>query len=256
MSTIDFEQLEAYRNKLLTHPIYQEISTPERVKVFMKHHVFAVWDFMSLLKRLQKSVTNVDVPWFPAHNANFARFINEIVLGEESDIDGKGGYSSHFGLYLEAMEECGADVRPIQSFIAHLQEGLHYTEALEKTIGLQQQTKDFITFNLDLALNGEIYEVAAAFFYGREGLIPEMFQPLIDSLKESGASSERLNFYLNRHIEVDEDHHGPLAEKLLIELCGNDQEKLNRSMEIGEKCFESRAKLWDGILDEIKASGL
>ncbi|MBM4764784.1 DUF3050 domain-containing protein [Bacillus sp. B15-48] len=256
MTNIDFEQLEAYRNKLLTHPIYQEISTPERVKVFMKHHVFAVWDFMSLLKRLQKSVTNVDVPWFPAQNSNFARFINEIVLGEESDIDGKGGYSSHFGLYLEAMEECGADVQLIQTFIAHLQEGLHYTEALEKTDGLNQQTKDFINFNLDLALNGEIYEVAAAFFYGREGLIPEMFQPLIDSLKESGASSERLNFYLNRHIEVDEDHHGPLAEKLLIELCGNDQEKLKRSMEIGEKCFESRAKLWDGILDEMKASNL
>ena len=105
-------------------------------------------------------------------------------------------------------------------------------------------------------MNGEVFEVAAAFFYGREGLIPDMFKPLVDSLIESGASSERLVFYLNRHIEVDEDHHGPLAKQLLLELCQDDPEKLERANLIGEKCFETRTKLWDGVLEEIKQKNL
>ena len=109
MSTNNLEKLHSIRTKLLSHPIYHEITTPERVKIFMKHHVFAVWDFMSLLKSFQRSVTCIDVPWFPYEKPLFSRLINEIVITEESDIDGKDGYSSHFELYLAAMDECSAD---------------------------------------------------------------------------------------------------------------------------------------------------
>jgi len=249
---MSLEQLESVRTTLLQHPIYREITSSERVRVFMKHHVFAVWDFMSLLKRLQKSVTSVDVPWFPYEKPLFSRLINEIVVAEESDIDGKGGYTSHFALYLEAMEECGADSELFHSFLLPLKEGKGYQAVLLENNRLPESIKQFVSFNLDVATNGELYEVAAAFFYGREGLIPEMFKPLVDSLQNTGASSERLVFYLNRHIEVDEDHHGPLAEKLLLELCESDLEKLNRANEIGKRCLEVRSKLWDGVLEEIK----
>lgn len=254
--TMSLLQLESVRSNLLSHPIYQEITTPERVKVFMKHHVFAVWDFMSLLKRLQKSVTSVDVPWFPYEKPLFSRLINEIVVAEESDIDGRGGYSSHFALYLEAMEECGADVTMFQSFLQPLKEGNDYQTVLSENTLIPESVKQFVAFNLDLAMNGELYEVAAAFFYGREGLIPEMFKPLVDSLMETGASSERLVFYLNRHIEVDEEHHGPLAEKLLLELCEKNSEKLSKANRIGEMCLEARSNLWDGVLEEIKERNL
>ncbi|MCQ6276322.1 DUF3050 domain-containing protein [Bacillus sp. V3B] len=256
MTTQDLSNLESIRTKLVSHPIYQEITTPERVKVFMKHHVFAVWDFMCLLKRLQKSVTCVDVPWFPYEKPLFSRLINEIVVAEESDIDGKGGYSSHFSLYLEAMAECRANAGPFNSFLQSLKEGADYQTALAENSTIRNSIKDFVAFNLDLAINGEVYEVASAFFYGREGLIPEMFKPLVDSLMETGSSSERLVFYLNRHIEVDEDHHGPLAEKLLLELCENDPTKISRANIIGEKCLETRTKLWDGVLEEIKEKNL
>ena len=256
MTTNHLEQLEAIRSKLVSHPIYQEISTPERVKVFMKHHVFAVWDFMCLLKRLQRSVTCVDVPWFPYEKPLFSRLINEIVVAEESDIDGKGGYSSHFSLYLEAMDECGADTQPFNTFLNSMKEGRDYQIALAENNFIRNSVREFVSYNLDLAMNGEIYEVAAAFFYGREGLIPEMFKPLVNSMMETGASSERLVFYLNRHIEVDEDHHGPLAEKLLLELCENDPEKVNKANIVGEKCLEARTKLWDGVLEEIKEKNL
>jgi hypothetical protein len=256
MKTADLNHLESIRTKLVSHPIYKEITTPERVKVFMKHHVFAVWDFMCLLKRLQKSVTCVEVPWFPYEKPLFSRLINEIVVAEESDVDGKGGYTSHFSLYLEAMSECGADAELINSFLKRLKEGSDYQTALAENTIISDSVKDFVAFNLDLAMNGEVYEVAAAFFYGREGLIPEMFKPLVDSLMETGSSSERLVFYLNRHIEVDEDHHGPLAEKLLLELCENNPIKINRANMIGEKCLETRTKLWDGVLKEIKENKL
>lgn len=255
MTTQNLDKLEAIRTKLLSHPIYKEITTPERVKIFMKHHVFAVWDFMSLLKSLQKSVTCVDVPWFPYETPLFTRLINEIVVAEESDIDGKGGYTSHFSLYLEAMEECGADAHTFNSFLTSLKNGSDYQTALVDN-HIKSSISDFVKVNLDLALNGEVYEVAAAFFYGREGLIPEMFKPLVDSLVESGSSSERLVFYLNRHIEVDEDHHGPLAKQLLLELCQNDPTKLERANFIGEKCLATRTKLWDGVLEEIKEKNL
>lgn len=252
----EFEKLEAIRNRLLSHPIYHELTTPERVKIFMKHHVFAVWDFMSLLKSLQRSVTCVEVPWFPTEKPLFSRLINEIVVGEESDIDGKNGYCSHFALYLEAMKECGADPQMIHAFLSTLKTGSDYQTALEENQTIRDSVKSFVTFNLDLAMNGETFEVAAAFFYGREGLIPEMFKPLLESLEETGASSERLVFYLNRHIEVDEDHHGPLAKQLLLELCKNDEAKLKRATLIGERCLEARTKLWDGVLEEIKEKNL
>jgi len=247
----DIDQLEWIRKELLKHPIYQKLNTPEKVKIFMKHHVFAVWDFMSLLKRLQASVTTVTVPWFPYEKPLYSRLINEIVVAEESDIDGRGGYSSHFELYLEAMEEVAANRGPIDSFIQSLKEGKSIDQALDHP-DIPASAASFVKFNIDLAQNGELFEVAAAFFYGREGLIPDMFRPLLISLKNSGASGERLLFYIKRHIEVDEEHHGPLAKELLLHLCGDDPLKVSRALEVGKKCLQARIQLWDGVLQEIK----
>ena len=103
--------LENLRFDLLNHPLYESVQTHENLRLFMREHAFAVWDFMSLLKRLQQIATCCDIPWSPASDASHARFINEIVLGEECDEDGRGGYSSHFELYLSAMEEVEADTR-------------------------------------------------------------------------------------------------------------------------------------------------
>ena len=154
------------------------------------------------------------------------------------------------------MDQCGADMEPFNSFAKALKDGVDYRTALNENPLIRESIRDFVTFDLDLAMNGEIFEVAAAFFYGREGLIPDMFKPLLDSLVENGESSDRLVFYLNRHIEVDEDHHAPLAEQLLLELCGDEPEKLSKANEIGEKCLETRMKLWDGVLEEIKENNL
>lgn len=103
---------------LSEHPVFSALALKEDLQCFMKHHVFAVWDFMSLIKSLQAAVAPPSVPWHPVGDPALRRFINELVLEEESDsTNQEGEFLSHFGLYLRAMREVGADTRLIQEFV-------------------------------------------------------------------------------------------------------------------------------------------
>src|SRR5882724_6088954 len=66
-----------------THPLYEHVSDEHSLRLLMRTHVFAVWDFQSLLKSLQRSLTCVEVPWLPTADAEARRFVNEIVLEEK-----------------------------------------------------------------------------------------------------------------------------------------------------------------------------
>ncbi|MBL0386996.1 DUF3050 domain-containing protein [Tumebacillus sp. ITR2] len=250
MKTLDIQAMQETRDRLLEHEIYRELNTPDKVRTFMKHHVFAVWDFMSLLKRLQNLLTDVSVPWMPGKPTQYARFINEIVLGEETDEDGNGGFISHFDLYLEAMEQVGADVRPIQHFLQGVRDGQSVEKSFEE-VGVPDSVSGFVTQTMQIALHGKPHEVAAAFFYGREDIIPDMFTHLVKDIQEQGQEVDRLVYYLNRHIELDGDSHGPLAEQLLKYLCGDDPAKLQEAMQTAQQCLETRIKLWQGVVDEV-----
>jgi hypothetical protein len=85
------ERLQPLKAALLNHSIYQEIDRSDSLRLFMEHHVFAVWDFMSLLKALQCRLCCVEVPWLPAADSLSSRLVNEIVLAEESDAMGWAG---------------------------------------------------------------------------------------------------------------------------------------------------------------------
>ncbi|RBW70738.1 DUF3050 domain-containing protein [Bacillus taeanensis] len=255
MTDISLKELETIREDLLHHPIYKKMNSADRIKLLMKHHVFAVWDFMSLLKRLQQSLTTVTVPWVPQPYPEYARFINEIVLGEETDKDGEGSYISHFELYLKSMEEVGADSQPIRGFIERLQSGMDPITALQSD-DIPHSAAEFVTHSLSIAMNGKIHEAAAAFFFGREDLIPDMFQLLIDEVKEKNINAKWLTYFLQRHIELDGDEHGPLAEKLLISLCENDPVKIKEAEATAKEALQARIKLWDGVLQELKEKNL
>lgn len=237
----------ALRQRLFEHPLYASVQSAQSLRLFMREHVFAVWDFMSLLKRLQQLVTCCDVPWLPPADPAVSRFINQIVLGEECDEDGRGGYASHFELYLRAMDEIGADARPIRRFVGAIQRGESIETALEQA-EILPSTRDFVRTTLQLAREGQPHQVAAAFFYGREDVIPEMFTRLVASLPREGVPVGQLEHYLNRHIELDSQDHGPLARRLLDNLCGNDPRRRREATQTACSAIQSRIRLWDGLL--------
>ncbi|SFI08876.1 DUF3050 domain-containing protein [Planctomicrobium piriforme] len=236
---------------LLSHPIYAAVSTLPRLRQFMREHVFAVWDFMTLLKRLQLEFCGTVLPWTPPSQPRLARFINEIVLAEESDVDGRGGFTSHFDLYLSAMDQIAADTRPVRQLIQKLSQDRHALASLDE-IAINPQTKEFVRFNLELAERGAPWEVAAAFCYGREDIIPAMFTRLLRPLMEQNIESGRFRYYLERHVELDGDEHGPLARHMVTLLVGEDDARRRAAIAAGRQAIDMRVRLWDGILESLE----
>lgn len=229
---------------LLNHPLYSWVNDRNRLQRFMTWHVYCVWDFMSLAKRLQHDLSSTSLPWLPPQHPQLVRFIHEVVLGEECDVGPDGTVLSHFDLYLQAMEEVGAGTDSIHLFIDRLKRGQDLEQAFlaAKT---PQPVANFVRESIQLALEGEILEVATAFYFGREDLIPEMFQRLLECWQPSQFESFR--YYLQRHIELDGDEHGPLAERLLSELSAGEDQAEQRVLYAGRAAIAQRGRLWDAI---------
>lgn len=243
------------RHAVVRHPLFRRMKEPEHVRLFMQYHVYAVWDFMSLLKTLQRELTCVEVPWFPTGAADTRFLINEIVVGEESDIDMNGKRISHFELYLEAMRHCDADTREIEQFLATLRQTGDLETAFESA-GTPAEVRAFVNFTFDTICAAKPHVVAAIFSFGREELIPEMFLTLISELEQrSPANLATLRYYLERHVEVDGGHHGALALQMVSNLCGNDEARWQEASAAVEECLRKRAELWDGVLHAIIMCG-
>jgi hypothetical protein len=274
------------RERLIGHPLYRSIQDPIALRIFMEHHIYAVWDFMSLLKALQQSLTCVAVPWIPVGSANTRYLINEIVIGEESDVDERGLRTSHFELYLRAMEQAGADTGPVVRMVEALKAGkvpegggagkaladakggsddgalwpgMFLADAVDESDEwvLRGPVKDFLDFTFGTIATGEVHRIAAVFTFGREDLIPDMFIRIVEDL--SGRVSPEgdegsfgiFRYYLERHIEVDGDHHSHLAMAMLEELCGEDDRKWEEAAQSAGAALEARIRLWDEVVERI-----
>lgn len=244
------ESIESVRSKLIAHPLYSELNTAEQLRLFMRQHVFAVWDFFTLLKRLQAEVTTVTLPWRPAGHADHGRFVLEIVLAEETDEDITGGYISHFELYRRAMDELGADAEPIDTFIAALAAGVEPLKALEDP-HIPKSVRTFVGHTLQVALHGAPHEVASSFCHGRENLLPDVFTAVRSHVGDALAEAPIFQHYLDRHITLDHDEHGPLALKLLAALCAGDPTREAEAERVGVEAIQARIALWDGILADF-----
>jgi Protein of unknown function (DUF3050) len=246
------QRLTPLKAALLNHPVYREIDRLGSLRLFMEHHAFAVWDFMSLLKALQRRLCCVEVPWLPPADALGSRLVNEIVLAEESDEDGRGGFASHFELYHRAMARCGADTAPIDGFLGELRRGRPVPAALESP-GVPECARQFVRRTFDIIEGGGLCAIASAFTFGREDLLPAVFQRLVDELDvEAGGGLEDFRYYLNRHIGLDGAEHGPMANRLLLSLCGPDEPRWRVAEQAAVDCLEARRGLWDGICDVVR----
>jgi hypothetical protein len=245
-------QLDPLRNQLKSHPLYSTLSNLEDVAVFMEKHVFAVWDFMSLLKALQNHLTNVHVPWTPKGKGATARFINEIVMAEESDLNELGVPMSHYEMYLDAMEQVQADTRVIGLFVNAIENG-DSIETAAKRIDLEIPILEFIQFTMEVVNSNKPHCIASAFTFGREDVIPDMFLEIVSQsqTQDNDKTYGKLLYYLNRHIELDGDEHGPISLKMVAELCGEDTTKWEEVLETAKDALKFRLKLWDHITDSI-----
>lgn len=246
------EKIEPLRNEIINHSLFKEINSIEHVSIFMKHHVYAVWDFMSILKALQNELTETSVPWFPKGSPNTRFLINEIVVGEESDIDADGVRKSHFEMYLDAMQQANASHEQISTFCETLKQTNSLAASFSKA-DTPLSAQNFVNFTFETINTKKAYLQAAIFTFGREDLIPNMFYSLVSELNERFPNTiTKLKYYLDRHIEVDGDHHSHLALEMMEELCGGDTEKWNLSLEYVIRSLEHRKKLWDGVLEAIR----
>lgn len=242
--------LDEFAAQLADHPIYSALENLADLQGFMEHHIYSVWDFMSLIKYLQAAVAPTTVPWLPQGDAAIRRFINELVLEEESDQLPDGTYSSHIELYLRAMTEIGANTQPFRSFLATVElEGVE--SALEHHI-VPRPSRAFSQQTFAFLRSQQAHQVAAALALGREHIIPMMFRGFLARMQITETDAPIFHFYLNRHVHLDEDFHAPLSLHLLNSLCAGDSVKTQQAIQAAQQAIKARLQFWDGVLAAIQ----
>ena len=240
------------RDKLQNHKIYYSIKNIDHLKTFMSNHVFAVWDFMSILKSLQSHLTCVVIPWTPAGKGTPARLVNEIVTEEETDLAPHGQYMSHFEMYCNAMRQAGADINTIHQFLQNL-ETSNISESLIKS-NAPKAASNFVNKTFNILNKAQPHVVASVFTFGREEIIPDMFRKIIREIDSSKPGRlSYFKYYLDRHILLDESEHTPTALRMVKELCENNEQKWDESTVSAKACMKARIRFWDEILEEIES---
>ncbi|EGV29695.1 hypothetical protein ThidrDRAFT_3139 [Thiorhodococcus drewsii AZ1] len=256
MASLDLEHLRPLQDQLANHAIYGAIERVEDLRIFMHHHVFSVWDFMSLIKYLQSSIAPVRVPWIPTEDPDLRYFINQLVLEEESDAiplpDGELHYASHFEFYCQAMREIGADAEMPRRFLDEVA-----AQGVDKALYSDQvpsPARYFSETTFGFIRADKPHMAAAALALGRENLIPEMFRRFLERMGITPEQAPTFHAYLNRHIHLDQDFHGPLSMKLLERLCADDPERIEEAETAAEEAICARIRFWDGVLESIASS--
>ena len=244
-------QLKPLREQLKKHPLYSALQNVSDVQLFAEYHVYAVFDFMSLLKALQIQFTCVSLPLTPKGSGPVALFINEIVHGEESDINELGEAMSHFEMYLQAMQQLGASTRSIEQFVSAIQAGHTISEALEQA-DAPKTARDFVIYTFSVIETGAAHKIAASFTFGREDVIPDMFIAILEEAQTADNNYSKFRYYLDRHIELDGDEHGPIALEMIETLCKDDDQLWREAEEVALRSLEVRIALWDGIYQALK----
>ena len=247
---LNLSRIEERTELLENHLLFQGdcLKTLDQLHIFMEHHVYAVWDFMSLIKSLQMHICPSTECWVPTRwaRAGLARFVNDIVLGEESDIDlGGTGSITHHDLYAQAMLEIGANGRNFESFIERVR-NLGFDDAMENA-EVPPASTSFMKTTFSFIHTKEPHIIAGAFAFGREKLIPPMFTKILNQMRITAHDAPKFHYYLQRHIDLDGDEHGPAAVHLVETLCDNDPVKIHEAETSALDALDARIRLWDAV---------
>jgi len=246
--TFDSSSLDPLRKSLFQHPVFRSVTTLPHLRVFMEHHVYPVWDFMSLLKSLQYKFAPHGSPWLPDGNGDIRRFVNEIVTEEESDEalpNSETQYISHFEMYRNSMHEIGADTNEINNFISCVvKDGLG--KGLECG-GVPDPARQFMQSTFEVIEGEKAHCIAAAFALGREDIVPKMFKSLLGEIKITEIEAPTFHYYLNRHTELDEESHGPMAIRMMSRLCDGDSKRVDEALQAARNALQARIVFWDGV---------
>ena len=220
-----------------------------QLRLFTEHHVFAVWDFMQLLKSLQELLAPAGVPWVPPRYPRLAGLITELVAAEECDclpVELGGPCTlSHFSLYRAAMQEIGADTSSIDAVLA-----VAAHEGLDRAMlhpAIPEPSRRFMLSTRSLIQSGQPHLLAAAFCFGRELLVPDLFRALLDQLQLHQLHAPILSWYFMRHISLDGDSHGPLAEQMVAELCEGRSGAMREVEAVRNRVVRERETFWESI---------
>jgi len=251
ISTIN-QNIQEYKNQLLTHSLYEKVKTIEDLHCFLENHIYAVWDFMSLLKALQNKITCTTTPWLPVGNPQVRYLINEIVVAEETDLAMDGTRQSHFEMYLDAMQQCGATTSVVSEFLENVKNTQNIFVSIKQS-NLHPNVKAFLDFTFRVIEEGKAHKIAAAFTFGREDLIPSMFTEILKNFQSNFPETDlsKLIYYFERHIELDDDEHGPMAMQMISELCGSSETKWSEVEEVSVEALQKRIGLWDAIEEQV-----
>lgn len=247
-ATFNTNLIAPAREQLSHHPVYEAVASVDDLRIFMQHHVYSVWDFMSLCKSLQNELAPIQIPWAPKGDPVVRRFINEIVLEEETDqgIPGQGpGFLSHYELYRAAMREIGADADTVHGFVE-----IAAQDGIETALGadlIPAPSRTFSTQTFDFIKTGKPHVIAAAFALGREHIIPAMFRAFLDKMAITKEDAPAFHYYLERHIHLDEDFHAPLSLRMLDAFIDNDPTKAREAEDAALLAIEVRTQFWDGV---------
>ena len=251
ISTIN-QNIQEYKNQLLTHSLYEKVKTIEDLHCFLENHIYAVWDFMSLLKALQNKLTCTTTPWLPVGNPQVRYLINEIVVAEETDLAMDGTRQSHFEMYLDAIQQCGATTSVVSEFLENVKNTQNIFVSIKQS-NLHPNVKAFLDFTFRVIEEGKAHKIAAAFTFGREDLIPSMFTEILKNFQSNFPETDlsKLIYYFERHIELDADEHGPMAMQMISELCGSSETKWSEVEEVSVEALQKRIGLWDAIEEQV-----
>ena len=248
------KKLKDLKQKITAHPLFANKLEPKYVCKFMESHIFAVWGFMSILKSLQKIIAPNNLPWMPNKNTKngLVNFVNEIILCEESDYIEGIGYISHFEIYLLAMKNMGAKTDQLDKLILRIADK-GYNEKYLDDVDASDEVKSLLQHDLEVSMNGTLPEIVGAFTLGREKVIPNMFGYILPAIEQTSASKHLIT-YLERHIDIDGDRHGPLSMKLLDTSCTKKQ--LSIAYATAVKSMELRLLVWDRVYEDISVDNI